>query len=180
MLVEIGGALPCYSDTLRVHGEEYRSELVMLSLFGPRNAVRAAWANLSKSSGRRGRCGSITVGGRTVGMGEGIGYLTVSAPLERGLLHMVIFHPMFSHNAPDVGSFYQTGPDAGRRYFTRLARWCPVPLRTAWRSSLWDLGRKHGAIVQAEGHGREAWKVSTLTDTWEPIVRGALTEGGLQ
>jgi hypothetical protein len=180
MLIEIEGALPCYSDTLRVCGEGWRSELVMLSMFGPRNAVRAAWASLSKSSGRRGRCGSITVGGRNVGMGEGVGYLTVNAPLDRGLLHTVIFHPMFSHNAPDAGSFYQTGPDAGRRYFTRLARWCPVPLRAAWRSSLWDLGRTHGAITQAAGHGREAWKVSTVTDTWEPIVREALLAGELQ
>lgn len=180
MLIEIKGNLPCYSDTLRVEGSQWRSDLVMLSMFGPRNAVRAAWANLSKSSGRRGRCGSIAVGDRTVSMSEGVGYLTVNAPLERGLLHMVIFHPMFSHNAPDVGSFYQTGPDADRRYFARLARWCPVPLRAAWRSSLWELGRKHGPIAQAEGHGREAWKVTTTREAWEPIVRDALVAGELQ
>jgi hypothetical protein len=180
MLIAIQGALPCYSDTLRVDRSGHRSDLVMLSMFGPRNAVRAAWANLSKSTGRRGRCGSIAVGDTTVGLSEGVGYLTVSAPLDRGMLHMVIFHPMFSHNAPDVGSYYQTGPDAERRYFARLARWCPVPLPTAWRSPLWDLGRKHGAIVCADGHGREAWKVSTVTDTWEPIVRDALVAGELR
>lgn len=177
MLTEIEGDLPCHCDTLRVSG---RSDLVMLSMFGPRNAVRAAWANLSKSSGRRGRCGSITVGGRNVSMSEGVGYLAVNAPLDRGLLHMVIFHPMFSHNAPDIGSFYQTGPDASRRYLVRLARWCPVPLRDPWGPSLWELGREHGAIVQMEGHGREAWQVSTARDTWEPIVRNAIIAGGLQ
>lgn len=180
MLIEISGNLPCYSDTLRATGDGWRSDLVMLSMFGPRNAVRAAWANLSKSSGRRGRCGSITVGGRNVGMSEGISYLTVSAPLDRGLLHSVIFHPMLGHNAPDIGFIYQTGPDADRRYFARLARWCPVPLRITWCSLLWDLGRKHGSIVAMEGHGREVWRVSTSRDAWEPIVRDALVAGELR
>jgi hypothetical protein len=174
MLIEIEGDLPCHSDTLRVRSGGWRTELVLLSLFGPRNAVRAAWATLSKSSGRRGRTGSICVGGRNVGLADGVAYSTVSAPLERGLLHSVIFHPMLSHNAPDVGFIYQVGPDASRRYFDRLARWCPVPFRATWRSALWDLGRKHGSIVQVEGHGRETWHVSTKRDVWEPIVRDAL------
>jgi len=180
MLLKIEGDLPCHSDTLRARSNGWCSELVLLSMFGPRNAVRAAWATLSKSSGRSGRTGSITVGGQSVRMSTDVAYLTVNAPLERGLLHCVIFHPMFGHNAPDLGFIYQTGPEAERRYFERLARWCPVPLRTAWCPTLWDLGRTHGAITPVDGHGREAWHVSTKRDVWEPIVRDALVAGELR
>lgn len=180
MLIEVDGDLPCYSDALRVRGDGWRSELVLLSMFGPRNAVRAAWAKLSKASGRRGRRESISVGGKSVAMADGVSYSTVSAPLERGLLHTVIFHPMLSHNAHDLGFIYQVGPDASRRYFDRLARWCPVPLRAAWRGPLWDLGRAHGAIVEVRGHGREVWHVTTTRDAWEPIVRDALVTKELQ
>jgi len=177
MLIEVCGDLPCHSDALRVYGDGWRSELVLLSLFGPRNAVRAAWATLSKSQARRGRTGSIRVGDRTVGLAEGVAYTTVQAPLERGLLHSVMFHPLLSHHAPDRGFFYQVGPDAALRYFPRLARWCPVPFRTSWREALWDLGRAQGAIGYVQGHGREVWRVSTTRDAWEPIVRDALVAG---
>ncbi len=179
MLLEIEGNLPCFSDTLRAQSGSWRSELVLLSMFGPRNAVRAAWASLSKASGRKGRRESITVGSTNVALREGVTYSAVNAPLERGLLHCVIFHPMLSHNAPDIGFIYQVGPNASRRYFDRLARWCPVPLRTSWRESLWDIGREHGAIVEMPGHGRDVWNVSTKRDVWEPIVRDALVSGEL-
>jgi len=179
MLVEIQGSLSCYSDALRVDGHGYHSALVLLSLFGPRNAVRAAWATLVKSSGRK-RTGSIAVGDTRAGLKEGVGYSTVSAPLERGLHHIVIFHPMLSHNAPDLGYVYQVGPDASRRYFDRLARWCPVPLRTSWCGRLWNLGRQAGAITELAGHGRDVWRVATTREVWEPIVRDAVVSGELQ
>jgi hypothetical protein len=180
MLIEIEGDLPCHSDTMRVIGDGWRSEVVLLSMFGPRNAVRAAWATLAKVSGRRGRVGSIRAGGDNVGLAGGVAYSTVTAPLERGLLHCVIYHPMLSRNAPDVGFIYQVGPDASRRYFDRLARWCPVPLRTSWCAPLWDLGRERGAIALMNGHGREVWNLSTKRDVWESIVHDALLAGGLQ
>lgn len=179
MLLQVEGNLPCHSDTLRVRSEGWRSELVLLSMFGPRNAVRAAWATLAKTSGRRGRHGSIVVGGTNIGMKEDVSYSVVNAPLERGLLHSVIFHPMLSHNAPDTGFIYQVGPEAERRYFDRLARWCPVPLRKTWCAPLWDVGRENGAITEVKGHGREVWHVSTTRDVWEPIVRDALISGKL-
>ncbi len=174
MLLEIEGSLSCHCDTLRMLGEGYRAECVLLSMFGHRNAVRAAWATLLKSSGRRGRQGSIVVGGTRVGLSESIAYATQSAPLERGLLHAIFFHPMLSHNAPDLGYIYQVGPGASERYFARLARWCPVPLRATWRSSLWELGRRHGAITEVSGHGRDVWHVATTREAWEPIVSAAL------
>jgi hypothetical protein len=180
MLLEIDGDLPCHSDTLRLHGEGYRSEVVLLSVFGPRNAVRASWARLAKCNGRRGRTGSISVGGRNVGLAENVGYSTVSAPLDRGLLHLVVFHPMLSHNAPDVGFVYQVGPDAAIRYFDRMARWCPIPLRASWRAPLWDIGRTHGAIVPIGGHGRDVWHVTTTREIWEPIIASALASKELQ
>lgn len=178
ILLEIAGDLPCHSNALRVLGEGWRSEIVLLSMFGPRNAVRAAWATLSKSTGRRSR-GSIDVGGTRVTMSEGVTYSTVTAPLGRGLLHSLTFHPMLSHNAPDVGYFYQAGPNPDQRYFNRLARWCPVPLRTSWREPLWSIGREHGAITELRGHGREVWHVATTREIWEPIVRDALVAGEL-
>jgi hypothetical protein len=179
MLLEIDGDLPCYSDTLRVTSEGWRSELVLLSMSGPRNAVRAAWATLAKTNGRKKYRESISVGNTHVVMGQGVGYSVAHAPLERGLLHSVIFHPMLGHNAPDVGFFYQVGPSAERRYFARLARWCPIPLRTTWSDSLWDIGRRCGAIVEVTGHGLSVWHVATTQAVWEPIVRDALVAGEL-
>lgn len=178
MLLEIKGNLTCYSDTLRVRSDGWRAELVLLSMFGPRNAVRSAWATLSKAAGRKHR-ESIDVGGTHVAKGEGVAYTMVHAPLERGLLHCVIFHPMLSHNAPDLGFIYQVGPNPELRYFDRLARWCPVPMRAAWRAPLWNIGRERGAIVELNGHGRGVWHVSTTRDVWEPVVRDALVSGEL-
>jgi hypothetical protein len=149
-------------------------------MFGPRNAVRAAWATLSKvGSGRRRHRESIEIGGTRVSLKEETTYATVNAPLDRGLLHCVIFHPMLSHNAPDVGFFYQVDPDASRRYFDRLSRWCPVPLRASWRETLWALGENQGAIVEITGHGRKVWNVATTRDVWEPIVQNGILTGEL-
>lgn len=183
MFLEVKGDLPCYCDTLRVHtgGDRYsRSELVLLSLFGPRNAVRAAWAKLCSSSSRRSGNPSIEIGDRHVSRSENATYTTVTAPLERGLLHTVIFHQQLGHNAPNLGHVYQTGPAAARRYFDRLALWCPVPMRAAWREPLWTLGRAAGAIVEVVGHGREVWRVATTREAWEPIVRDGLVSGELR
>lgn len=173
LLLQVRGDLPCHCDTLRTT-TGHRSELVLISMFGSRNAVRAAWARFSKAPSRSGYREPVKVGEQSVTKANGIHYGVVSTPLERGILHTVIFHPLLGHNAPDTGTIYQVGPDADRRYFTRLARWCPVPFREAWREPLWRLGRKHGAIVELGGHGLEVWAVSTKRETWEPIVRDAL------
>ncbi len=180
ILLEVRGDLPCHTDTLRVRKvSNWRSELVLLSMFGPRNAVRAAWAKLS-SAARRGVAESIDVGGTNIAKADNASYTTVTAPIGRGLLHCVIFHQQLSHNAPDIGFVFQTGPEAERRYFDRLSRWCPVPMRAAWRQPLWDLGRAHGAIVEINGHGREVWQVATTREAWEPIVSAALIAGELK
>jgi hypothetical protein len=181
ILLEVKGDLPCHCDTLRVRGDErhYRSELLLLSMFGPRNAVRAAWAKLSKGASRGGHRESIDVGGTSVAKSDAA-YFTGFAPLGRGLLHCLIYHHELSHNAPNLGRVLQVGPDAGRRYFDRLARWCPVPMRSEWRAPLWDLGRAKGAIVEMRGHGREVWHVDTTRETWEPIIRDALVTGELR
>lgn len=178
-ILRIEGDLACYSDALRTHGDGWRSELVLLSMFGPRNAVRAAWATLSSSYGRKGYRKSIKVGTSNVSLHESVTYSTVQVPLERGLLHCVIFHPMLGHNAPDLGYFFQVGPGADQRYFDRLARWCQVPLRATWRVPLWSIGCERGAIVELKGHGRDVWHVSTSADIWGPIVRDALLTGDL-
>lgn len=179
ILLEIKGDLPCHCDTLRVRGEGWRSELLLLSMFGPRNAVRAAWATLSKGASRSGHRETIDVGGTNVSKSDAA-YFTNTAPIGRGLLHCIIYHQQLSHNAPNLGHILQTGPEAERRYFDRLARWCPVPMRGAWREKLWDLGRERGAIVEMRGHGRELWQISTARDVWEPIVREAIVAGELR
>lgn len=179
MLLEIKGDLVCHSDTLRttsVNG--YRSDIVLFSMFGPRNAVRAAWAKLSAAS-RRGN-DYITVGGSTVSKAAGATYTTVNAHLGQGMMHCVMFHQQLGHNAPDRGFIYQEGADASRRYFGRLSRWCAVPFRASWCEPLWNLGRAHNAIVEVAGHGREVWSVSTKRETWEPIVQAALVAGDLR
>jgi hypothetical protein len=177
MLLEIKGTLPCYSDALRVIPRESNygaSKLVLLSMFGNRNAVRAAWAKLSKAASRSGYRESIDVSGTPVAKSNDDSYSTVFAPIGRGRLHCLIWHQQLGHNAPDTGVVYQAGPDASTRYFDKLAKRCPVPLRAGWAPALWTLGQEHNAIKLLEGHGREVWSIDTTRETWEPILRDAL------
>lgn len=181
ILLEVKGDLPCHCDTLRVRGGERwgAAEILLLSMFGPRNAVRAAWAKLSKAASRGGHRESIDVGGTSAKKSDAA-YFANFAPLGRGLLHCILYHQQLSRNAPNLGHILQVGPEVERRYFDRLARWCPVPLRAEWRAPLWDIGRAKGAIVEMPGHGLEVWQVSTTREVWEPIIRDAIVAGELR
>lgn len=182
MLLEIKGSLPCYSDALRVIPREHdygSAKIVLLSMFGNRNAVRAAWARLSKAASRSGYRESIDVGGASVAKSND-NYSTVFAPIGRGRLHCLIWHQQLGHNAPDTGVVYQAGPDASTRYFDKLAKRCPVPVRASWAPALWTIGRDKGAIKLLEGHGREVWSIDTSRETWEPILRDAILAGELR
>lgn len=179
-ILVVDGALPCYCDTLRAFGGSYYggSTLVLLSLFGPHNAVRAAWADLFKAT-RRKYVNGIRIGGQEVKRDNDLAYVSSSASLGRGLLHLVVFDPRLGHLAPAEEFFLQAGPNADELYFDRLSRWCPIPFRASWRARLWELGRAAGAITLLPGHGREVWRVTTTREVWEPIVTTAITDGSL-
>lgn len=173
LVLEVEGDLTCYSDTLRTDGR-YGADIVLLSLFGARNAVRAAWAKLAKDS-RKKYTEGIKVGERHVRRGEETGYMTTSAPLGRGLVHIVTFDLMLGRGAPDRGFYFHAAPstssNAPGTWYERLFRCCEIPLRVEWAPVLWDLGLAAGAIVELKGHGRCVWKVETGTKAWAPIVK---------
>lgn len=171
-LQPIGDELRCYADTLRY---EEPGRIVLLSMFGPRNAVRASWAKLVQHT-RRTYMPGIHVGGVYVSKEANTSYFSAHAQIGRGLLHTLLFHPHLSVNAPDTGCFY-TLDAAG--YFARLAPRCPVPFRAGWADALWRLGLAAGAVRALPGHGREVWRVATTSDSWAPIVTAALAAGEL-
>lgn len=171
--------MSAYADVLRFEPGHYGNggSIVLLSMFGPRNAVRAAWARLSESTRKGRHSTSIAVGEFHVSKGEA-SYTTISSPLPgRGLTHTVIVHQQLQRNAPDIGFFYQVGPDADRRYYDRLARYCAVPLRRDWSAALWSLGITAGTVSPVVGHGLEVFRISTDADAWAALVKNAIVSG---
>lgn len=181
-LLEVAGDLACYCDTVRGttrYYDEHSLEILLLSLIGPTNAVRAAWAKLVAAA-RSKTAPSIRIGGYSAARNVDTTYHSATAPLGRGLLHLIMYHPSLSALAPATESFYVVGPDAEVSYFDRLSRWCPIPFRSAWRDVLWERGRAANVITLQPGHGREVWSVATTRESWEPIVVDALTDGSIR
>lgn len=173
--------ISCWTDSLRVSSNDrYSTSLVFLSLFGPRNAVRALWARLfdERSGGlvlddspAEYRCGYYLM--------KGVKYISLSAPLGKQTLHQVVIHPEATHQvSPFLGHFYQVGPSPEERYFARLNRACPVPFRSSWREPLWRLGLQAGLIQALGGFGLPGYRVDT-TDAWAGVVKSAIEKGEL-
>lgn len=172
------GKWRAWCDTVRATA---RGEIVVLSMFGPHNAVRAIWARMVGSR-------LPVVVGAADGMSDddtykladdGAGYFRAQAPLDHQRLHTVLLHASTTHHAsPFSTQFAQVGPRPEVAYFARLSRFCPVPLRDSWRESLWVLGQREGLIVELQGHGMPGYAVDA-TDAWAGVVRGGIETGAL-
>lgn len=143
-------------------------------MFGTRNAVRAAWASLFKAKSWTG----VRVGEEHLTRSEGVSYVSVHSPTDRNTLHTIVIHPHATRQGGSFRkSFLQLGPNAENRFFVRLTRECPVPMRTQWRDEIWRMGIEKRLIVLLNGFGLPLYEVKTEGDLWAEIVRDALVEG---
>jgi hypothetical protein len=174
------GGFTCWCDTLR----SYAGEVVLMSLYGPRNAVRAVWAKLNSSERRN---PTIEIGGGEYGRAQGVLYATINTPMGGGSdLHTILVDRRATRGGEDKKFYYQVGPDPERRFFARLAERCPLPLRSAWAPDLWELGQattedesSSPTITKLAGHGLPVYRVATDGASWGPLVKAALLEGKL-
>lgn len=171
----------CWSDGFRAQG----ADLVFISLFGNRNAVRAVWASLLAEHGRKGyREGvSLGVGGRygdeRFSLARGVDYTTVSHPLDDRQVHVVLVHPGATTKvSPFDPSFFLLGDTPTVQYWPRFNRMCRVPLRAGWREQVWDLGVTARLIHPLSGMGIAGHAID-VGDAWAEVVTSALREGVL-
>lgn len=165
--------MTCWSDSLRTVGY---GDVVVLSMFGDRNAVRAAWATIFN----RKRWPCVRVGESSVSRREGEAYSTIQQSLGRGLLHVVIVALKATRMGSTFeSSFYQLGPQADDLFFSRLTQRCRVPMRPSWQPEIWKIGVESSAIRLLPGYGLPCYEVDTSTDTWGPLIKDALCSGRL-
>lgn len=173
--VECNG-LKAWADSVRFFNlhSYWRTEVAMISMFGPRNAVRASWARFlqKKSSG-------VQVGDQTACLVEGVKYISIQTPMTRQMLHVVLLHPACTHQfTPFADNFIQVGPEPEIRYFSRLNRMCPIPFRPTWREPLWHLGIENELIVPLPGCGMPGYVIHT-TGKWSEVVKSGIQNGVL-
>jgi hypothetical protein len=188
------GGFTCWCDSLRSYG----GELVLMSLYGPRNAVRAAWAKLNSAERRN---PTIQIGDEEHGRAHGVLYATINTPMADGAdLHTILIDRRATRGGEDPAFYFQVGPDPHTRFFPRLAERCPLPLRAAWSADLWELGQSWAGdaedvermggdegyrrsqlapISRLGGHGLPVYRVETGATAWGPIVKASLLEGRL-
>lgn len=182
--------LSCWSDSARFLDGSWDRDVVMLSLFGNRNAVRAAWARLSGS-----KYGSVSVGSFHASLGNrngdsGIRYTTVLTPTGKATVHLVIIHQAATSQVSAFAKeFYEISPHPEETFFVRLNRMCPVPFRKTWREQIWRLGRDKGLITPLPGFGMPGYTVSTVGHpadeddeslNWSKVIQEAVGEGVLK
>jgi hypothetical protein len=179
MLKVTVGGLTCWCDTFRYTGTStaWEKPLVMLSLFGARNAVRAAWA---RCAGRKRNGDLLHIGEDRVTLADDGKYITLQQPIGHQQLHLIMIHPLATHQCSVFATgFAQVGHDADVGYFSRLNRMCPVPFRPSWREPLWQMGLEAGLISSLPGFGVPAFKVAVAGDAWKAVVKQGITSGAL-
>ena len=165
--------MQCWSDTCRTSGH---GVAVLLSMFGNRNAVRAAWATFFNRS----RWPTIRIGEDHVSRMEDAPYSTVQAPLGKGLLHLIVVHGAATRQQSAFDDFFfQVGPRSEERFLDRFARRCPVPVRPSWQGEIWRLGLEKDLIWPLVGHGLPVYHVRTGVDAWGPVIKEAVVSGRL-
>lgn len=78
-----------------------------------------------------------------------------------------VWEPHIYHHAPTVAEARDT-------WLKRFAVRCRVPVDPSWSTPLWVRGIEAGAIVELDGFGPPAFKISRETETWLPLVQGML------
>lgn len=180
MLKVNANGLECWADSLRVGPRTSTywgtEPLVLLSMFGPRNSVRAAWASLLQAKKYR----HLSVGDFNVKLMDDVHYASIQTPMPDRMLHTIILHPLATHQlSPFANGFLQIGSSPEEGYFQRLNRLCPIPLRAEWREELWKAGLQKGLIAPLPGVGIPGYKVSVSKD-WADVVKAGILAGDLK
>jgi hypothetical protein len=165
--------MTCWADSSRQLSGGWSGGLVFLSMFGDRNAVRAAWATLSNR-----KRDSVQVGDAYLKKMDEASYSTISAPLGKGSVHLMILHSdMTRMSSSFVTSFYQVGPNAEERFYERFTRLCMVPMRPSWRDEIWKMGTEANLFSLLPGFGLPVYSINTDDEKWAPLVKDALLAG---
>lgn len=188
--------LTAWCDGLRIS-----KEIVFMSVFGHRNAVRAVWARLS------GKRNGLHVGDIWCRLAEGVQYATIAKPIGHQEHHMILLAPEASNRvSPFDTKFALVTPTPERDWFSRFNRMCPVPVRREWAPLLWQLGREQivteeegttapddkttvttrkvtrtaGPIQPMMGHGMPGYVVDCTADSWLAVIRAGIRDGRLR
>lgn len=132
MLKVSHGGIEAWADAARHHpgGWGNGGDLVLLSMFGPRNAVRSLWATLVGG----GKTAGVMIGKDYFSASTGVRYASVQTPMPRRMTHLILVDPACTHQVSSfAGQFIQLGASAHEDFFSRLNRLCPVPFRRSWR-----------------------------------------------
>lgn len=165
------------------------SGAAMISLYGVRGAVRAAWAKLADRTTR------LSIGTDSYYLDKDVAYMTINAPLpqtgvpaglrHRDLQHTILAHPTMSplRSTPNADFLVPGGEGLIPRFFARLDAACPVPFRASWARALWDAGLAgepyQRPIHLCPGFGLEVYQVSVAEDVWHTIVKTLLASKGI-
>lgn len=174
MITVTSRGMTCWADSYRQVGY---GGIIFLSIFGDRNAVRAAWASLFS----RKKWEGINVGDNHARCTEGAHYSTISSPIGKGSLHAMVLHSSMTRQASTFDtSFFQAGPDGAVRFFDRFSQMCAVPLRPEWREVIWQMGIEAKLIKPLAGFGLDIHEITTETKEWAPLVKDAVLDGRLR
>lgn len=177
MLKVSHGGIEAWADAARSHpgGWGNGGDLVMLSMFGPRNAVRSLWATLVGG----GKTAGVMIGKDYFSAATGVRYASVQTPMPRRMTHLILVDPACTHQVSSfAGQFVQLGASAHEDFFSRLNRFCPVPFRRSWRDALWTLGLESELIAPLPGFGIAAYSVDAGPQ-WAGVVKSGIQNGVL-
>lgn len=167
----------------RVQAPDYvwdSSGMLLLSLAGPEQAVRACWANIVK--GRRERSVTRTQLRLQDGMKEY--WVSVNPLLRYHSVSMngglVVLREEFNrlHNRFILGGDGETPSP----WFEMALKQVPtMPYKKAWLPALWKMGIENGLIVRPEGQqiGISIWQIQTAEHLWANHLKAMVKEGAL-
>lgn len=175
------------SDTCRWF--ENNGELVFLSMYGNRNAVRGCWAklvgrpipakNTRKSRGRyTGDEFKINVGGVDITINPEQRPLSVHSQYA-DQHHVVMLNPALSDFASAKLDYLLMLGDH-TSLVARLSQFVSIPMRREWSEYLWRVGIEKKFIRKFEGFGTQVSSVSKDFNTWLDIVKAGLTSGEIR
>lgn len=179
--------LVVWSDGARV----VDGKLAYVSLFGPRNAVRALWAKLVAKKDSTIQIADVD---DAIGFG-GERYVTMTAPLpprdastKSDSMHLVSVHVAATNQLGlSAKAFFviaQRGEDPADAWWPMFARMSAIPMRRTWRRALWCEGvapRNRddfpALISEAKGFGMSAHRVVVDDARWIAVLTRAHAEG---
>lgn len=169
------GKHTCWAESARYAG----SQIVLLSLFGTSNVVRAVGAHLSKKN----EYASIPGWSQWLRLGDQ-SYARCHQTLGNDLHHMVIIDRRATLTGsawdPTLYMVAKSPGEAKANWLQRFAPRCPVPLRPEWAPTLWDKGVESGAIRELDGFGMLCYTLFTDEQRWLGLVGDAIRQGEIQ